>query len=132
MTDKMRESAVASHIILDAAQHNESLWRNNSGGFYDETGRFVRYGLGSFIPKQECKSSDYIGIKPTLITPEMVGQTIGVFAAVETKPEGWKFNNNDKHCLAQKKFHDMVRAAGGLAGFASNLAEFRKIMNREH
>lgn len=128
----MKESAVASHITLEAAQTNIELWRNNSGGFYDETGRFVRYGLGSFLPKQECKSSDYIGIQQVFITPDMVGQMLGVFIAIETKPTGWKFNNNDKHHLAQKKFIDMVIKAGGRAGFASSIEDFRKILKREY
>jgi len=44
----MNETAVSQHIILDAAQHSVDLWRNNSGGFDDEGGRFVRYGLGAF------------------------------------------------------------------------------------
>lgn len=130
MVAKSRESTVASHIVLDAAQGGEWLMRNNSGGFYDDTGRFVRYGLGSFLPQHGCKSSDYVGIQSLVVTPEMVGQVIGVFVAIETKPEGWHFNNNDKHCLAQKKFIDMVNAAGGRAGFATNIEEYRKIVKR--
>lgn len=131
MKRNMKESAVASRIILEAAQTNIHLWRNNSGGFFDETGRFVRYGLGSFRPEEKCKSSDYVGIQQVFITPEMVGQVLGVFVAVETKPEGFRFNKSDEHLLAQQKFIDIVRSAGGRAGFASNVEEFRKIVHRE-
>lgn len=49
----MKESATTSYVRLEAAKLGDTLWRNNSGGFYDETGRFVRYGLGSFTDKDE-------------------------------------------------------------------------------
>lgn len=124
----MKESAVASHIRLDAAYRGIELWRNNSGGFYDETGRFVRYGLGNFSAQSQVKSSDYIGITPVFITPEMVGTVIGVFTAIETKPTGWKFNQNDKHCLYQKNFIDIVLKAGGKAGFATSIEDYLGII----
>ena len=127
----MKEAAVTSHVRLDAAKHNVILLRNNSGGFYDETGRFVRYGLGSFTDKDEKKSSDYIGITPVFITPEMVGTVVGVFTAVEMKPEKWKFYQSDKRALFQRNFHDMVEKAGGFAGFATSILDFRKIVGRE-
>lgn len=121
----MRESAVTSHIRLAAAQLNTLLWRNNCGGFYDDTGRFVRYGLGS---EAQLASSDFIGIRPVLITPDMVGQVLGVFTAVEMKAEGFKFNKNDKHLLQQKQFIDIVKEYGGLAGFATNVKDFYRII----
>ena len=127
----MKESGVTSHIRLDAAQQGCLIWRNNSGGFYDERGRFVRYGLGSFTEKDEKASSDYIGITPVFITPDMVGKVVGVFTAVEMKPEGWKFYQSDKRALHQKNFHDIVRQNGGFAGFATCIKEFRRIINRE-
>lgn len=121
----MRESAVTSHVRLRAAQLNCLLWRNNCGGFYDDTGRFVRYGLGS---EAKLASSDFIGIRPVLITPDMVGQVLGVFTAVEMKADGWRFRPNDKHVQSQKKFIDIVNAAGGFAGFASSVQDFERII----
>lgn len=124
----MKESAVASHIRLDAAQRDIMLLRNNSGGFYDHTGRFVRYGLGAFTESDGLASSDYIGWTPVFITPDMVGQVLPVFTAVETKPSDWKFYKSDKRACNQQAFIDMVRAAGGKAGFATSVADFRKIV----
>lgn len=121
----MRESAVTSHVRLAAAQLGVTLWRNNCGGFYDENGRFVRYGLGS---EAKLASSDWIGIRPVLITPEMVGQVLGVFTAVEMKSEGWKFKDDDKHLLQQKFFIDTVNSYGGMAGFATNVEDFYRII----
>lgn len=121
----MRESAVTSHVRLAAAQLGVTLWRNNCGGFYDDTGRFVRYGLGS---EAKLASSDFIGIRPVLITPEMVGNVIGVFTAVEMKAENWRFNKNDNHLLQQKHFIDIVNSNGGMAGFATNVDDFYRII----
>lgn len=121
----MRESAVTSHVRLAAAQLGITLWRNNCGGFYDEQGRFVRYGLGS---EAKLASSDWVGIRPVLITPEMVGSVLGVFTAVEMKAEGWQFNKNDKHLLQQKHFIDIVNQNGGMAGFAQSTEDFYRII----
>lgn len=128
----MKESAVASHIRLDAAQMGMELWRNNTGVLPDANGRPIRYGLAndSKNMNQEIKSSDFIGITPVLVTPDMVGKVLGVFTAVETKAEDWVFSNSDKRALAQKKFHDIVIKNGGFAGFARNIAEFRRIIRR--
>lgn len=121
----MRESAVTSHVRLAAAQLGVTLWRNNCGGFYDEQGRFVRYGLGS---EAKLASSDWVGIRPVLITPEMVGQVLGVFTAVEMKKEGWHFHPDDKHESDQKHFIDIVNANGGMSGFAQSVDDFYKII----
>ncbi len=133
----MKESAATSHIRLDAAYQGVDLWRNNSGAFEDATGRWVRYGLcnESAALSEKIKSSDLIGICPVVITPDMVGQTIGVFVAVETKPSDWtppKPTNLKEFAryLAQKKFHDIVKKSGGFAGFARNVQDFRKIIKR--
>lgn len=127
----MKESAVTSHIRLKAAQSGDHLWRNNSGAFYDDYGRFVRYGLGSFTPEQHCASSDFIGIHPTLITPDMVGKVVGQFLAVEMKPTGWHYNGNDEHLRAQQNFINIVKQAGGLAGFATCPEDYERIINEK-
>lgn len=127
----MKESAVTSHIRLDAAQQGCVIWRNNSGAYYDERGNFVRYGLGSFTERDQKASSDFIGITPIFITPDMVGSFVGVFTAIEMKPEGWKFYQSDKRALHQRNFHDIVRQNGGYAGFATSVEEFRRIIGRE-
>lgn len=128
----MKESATASHIRLAAAKVGVDLWRNNTGAYEDDTGRWVRYGLcnDSKVLSERVKSSDFIGITPVIVTPDMVGKTIGVFTAIETKPSGWKLKDYDKRGIAQKAFHDIVKNAGGFAGFASTVAQFKKIVGR--
>lgn len=128
----MKESGTSSHIRLAASKLGVDLWRNNSGAFEDETGRWIRYGLcnDSAALSKEIKSSDFIGITPVVVTQEMVGQTIGVFTAIETKPIGWTLKPHDQRGLAQQKFHDIVRKAGGFAGFASTVEQFKRIVGR--
>jgi hypothetical protein len=108
------------------------IWRNNSGAYQDERGNMIRYGLAN-ESKQEndrIKSSDLIGITPVLITPTMVGMTLGVFTAYECKPEGWKLRLSDSRGLAQQQFHDIVRQVGGFAGFVSDPRDIYRIIGR--
>lgn len=123
------EAKAAQDIRLDAAACGVDLWRNNSGAFQDVSGRWVRYGLcnDSAELNEHVKSSDLIGIRPMIITPEWVGHRVGVFIAVETKLPGWRLTPGDKRGQAQARFHDIVRADGGFAGFASSVEEWRRI-----
>lgn len=130
----MKEAAAASYIRLDAAQQGIELFRNNVGVLPNQNGTPVRYGLcnESAAMNREIKSSDYIGIQPVYITPEMVGTIVGVAIAIETKDTDWTFpepSNKKEYerCVAQSRFHDIVRKAGGRAGFACTVEEFRKI-----
>lgn len=127
-----KEATSTSHVRLDAAQLGVTLLRNNSGGFYDEKERFVRYGLGSFEKKDKMKSSDYIGLTPEwAYIPRFGWLWVGVFTAVEMKPLGWKFTTSDERACHQQNFHDMVKKNGGYAGFATCPNDFRRIIGRE-
>lgn len=128
----MRESTTASHIRQAAPYDNVLLWRNNVGVLVDVNGRPVRYGLCNESKKmnEKTKSSDLIGITPTVITQNMVGYMLGVFTAVETKKEGWKYSDKDSRSVAQLNFINMVLQNGGFAGFASNVDEYKRIVRR--
>lgn len=128
----MRESAVASHIRLLAAQSGIELWRNNNGALPDEHGRWIRFGLCNDTKalSEKVKSSDLIGITPVIITPEMVGHVVGTFTSVETKPSGWVQTPSDKTATAQSAFHDIVKRAGGYAGFAQSVEDFKRIIRK--
>lgn len=123
------EARVQQDIWHDAANHGINLWRNNSGAFEGPGGRWVRYGLcnDSAELNERIKSSDRIGIRPLIITPEWVGHKVGIFIAVETKPPGWHLTPGDARGQAQARFHDIVRGDGGLAGFASSVEDWRAI-----
>lgn len=55
--------------------------------------------------------SDLIGWHPIVITPEMVGKRVAVFAAPEVKTDVGGNGNPD-----QKNFIKVVKEAGGIAG----------------
>jgi len=129
----MLEDEVQSRIRLEAPKEGVVLFRNNSGVFKEPgSGRPVRFGLGNESKKmnEKFKSSDLIGITSVVVTPEMVGQTIGVFTAVEAKREGWTFSLNDVRAVAQRAFIDFVLSKGGYAGFANSVATFRNIIRK--
>jgi len=112
----MSEIDIQNEIRMALADAQVMSFRNNTGALKDKDGRLVRYGL--------CKgSSDIIGIKKIKITPDMVGQEIGVFMAIEVKAA------KGKATQAQTNFLHMVRKHGGLAGVARSVEEALKIIN---
>lgn len=118
------EKRVQALVQLDAARTGSWLLRNNSGAFEDEAGRQVRFGLGNTSAKfnKAMKSADLVGIRPVLITAEMVGQTIGQFYAVECKAEDWAFKGTERE-IAQKKFLDKCNELGGKGVFFNGSIE---------
>ncbi len=116
----LSETDVQSHTRIEATAAGGRLWRNNNGGFYTETGAFVRYGLcnESKAMNKQIKSSDLIGIKPVSITQAHVGQIIGQFLTRECKPPGWSYSGSE-HERAQLRFIELVLALGGDAQFVN-------------
>ncbi|MGL5647064.1 MAG: hypothetical protein ACRDDY_04375 [Clostridium sp.] len=115
------EAAVQANTRLAAAQAGAILWRNNCGALVDKRGIPVRYGLCNDTKQlnKRLKSSDLIGIRPVRITPDMVGTTIGQFAAVECKEADWTYKGDD-HEKAQKAFGELVMSKGGVFTFANS------------
>ena len=115
------EAAVVNNVTLDASRVGARLFRNNVGACKDERGRLIRYGLCN-VSKQmndQLKSSDLIGIKPVLITDDMVGSTIGQFVAREVKHGGWQYTGTD-HEVAQLRFMELAVGLGGDACFVNS------------
>jgi hypothetical protein len=114
----MNEKTVSNKIRLIASKNNAVLWRNNVGCFNSEKG-YVRYGLANESKKMNSsfKSSDLIGITAIEITPDMVGQTVGVFTAVEVKKKGWEYKGTARE-KAQLAFLNYVRKLGGIGIFS--------------
>ena len=120
----MSESAIQQRLRLWASKRGVRLWRNNVGVLKDERGVPVRYGLANDSKgmNQSLKSSDLIGITPVIITPEMVGQTLGVFTSYECKSEGWKYKGTDRE-VAQHKWLMLVEQLGGISGFINSVVD---------
>lgn len=116
------ESEIQQAIQIEGPKYNCFLMRNNSGALKDQTGRLVRYGLGN-ISKQHndrIKSSDLVGF--TIIEGK------AVFTAIEVKKADWKPDMLDARETAQNNFIQWVRKAGGIAGFATSVEQFKRIL----
>lgn len=125
----MSESDVQEKIQIISPYYG-TLQRNNSGAFKDATGRWVRYGLHNVSKKQNSilKSSDLIGITIVTVTPEMIGQKLAVYTAVEVKKPGWRYNPKDKKEVAQKNYINWIKNMFGYAGFAQSIDDYLKII----
>jgi hypothetical protein len=113
----MTEHEIQQRIRLVCAGPGSTtrLWRNNVGRLLDAQGRPVTFGL--------CPgSADLIGYVPVTITPAMVGQRLAVFAGVEVKRPGGRATPQQSQWLAA------VRAAGGIAGIATSVAEAQALL----
>jgi hypothetical protein len=106
------------------------MFRNNVGMAW--TGRVVRNTNGSItihdprpLDAGLCKgSSDLIGWTPVTVTPDMVGQRLAVFTAIEVKgPKG-------KTSPEQTNFIDRVKIDGGIAGVARSADDATQITNQ--
>ncbi len=134
------ESYVQSAVRLEAGYKDGiSLWRNNVGAgtavhskvlrsLCSECrdlipNRPIRWGLAndSTNLNGELKSSDLIGWRRRVITPEMVGTTIAQYTQRECKEVGWVFNPNDARDQAQMRWHLMVLRDGGDSAIVSGV-----------
>jgi hypothetical protein len=134
---KALEGQVQKEIRLAANETDGLLLRNNSGVAIetrkDGTRRAIRYGLGNTEKKlnETFKSSDLIGITPIMVRPDMLGRTIGVFTAIETKRRNWKYAGNPRE-RAQLHFIKVIRARGGIAGIVTCKKDYLKLIGESY
>ena len=113
------EQTIQQEIRLACSRGPVRLWRNNTGAMRDERGQLVRFGL--------CPgSADLIGFHTIEIMPEMVGQRVAVFTAVEVKAE------RGRPTPEQTAFLEHVAAAGGRAGIARSVEDAQRIIRGQH
>ena len=99
-----QETEISNKIRLAAHRANMVLLRNNRGMFLTLDGtRKVQAGLSA------KGSSDLIGWREVVVTPDMVGNTVAIFTCIEVKTETGRCSPE------QIKFLDNVRSAGGIA-----------------
>lgn len=92
------ETNIMNKIMLAMSKKGYLIWRNQVGLFKTIDGRTVNIGIKG--------SSDLMAVKPTVITPEMVGQTLAVFVAVEVKTA------TGRQSEPQKKWQNAVEKLG--------------------
>lgn len=118
------EAAVSADALLRYDALGWRLWRNNSGVLLDKRGVPVRFGLGNTSPEinTRLKSPDYVGWRPLLITPDMVGGVVAQAAGIEFKAEDWRpalSGERYEHERAQQRWGDLLRADGGFWEFCN-------------
>lgn len=112
----MSETSLLKEIHLAVSTTTTRLFRNNCGRLRSSDGQWVQFGL--------CPgSSDLIGFKSVKVTPEMVGQRVAIFAALEVK------STKGRATPEQWNFIDTVATYGGLAGVVRSLEEARQVLN---
>lgn len=117
-----REDRVSAEIDLAHSHGEVRLFRNNVGVLVDRaTGRPVAFGLGSKGARPLRGTSDKIGYRSVVVSPEMVGRRVAVFIAIEEKDLG-------RPTPDQLQFIANVQAAGGIAGVAHSAAEAEAIL----
>ncbi len=82
--------------------------------------RVQQFGFGA-------GSADVIGIMPVVITPEMVGKTVGVFTAIETKKPGWSYRGTP-HEMDQLNWLNMVKDRGGVGAFVQSSSDLENMI----
>lgn len=131
MTGKY-ETTVQKEVMLDMVNRGGLAWRNNVGAAVDHSGNHVRYGLANISKKmnKKLKSSDVIGVTTVVITPDMVGKKVGIITAIEVKKEGWERSPTNEREEAQENFHNIVKEAGGIAGFVQSVEDLFEIRRK--
>lgn len=99
----MSEAAVQQEVRLALGRlPGVRMFRNNVGTLLDRQGRPVKFGL-------HPGSADLIGWKTVLITKEMVGTEVAVFASIEVKSGSGRMSE------AQSLWAKAVYNAGGIS-----------------
>ena len=115
----MKEGDIQRLVMLAASGQGCMILRNNCGTLKNPAGIPIKFGVGN------PGGSDLIGITPVTITPDMVGQTVGVFTALEIKtPKG-------RATPEQIRFIEAVRKHGGIAGIARSVEDALSLINNQ-
>ena len=116
MASSPSEHEIQQRIRLACGRGAVRLWRNNTGALVDQQGRFVRFGL--------CKgSSDLIGLRSLGITPEMVGQRVAQFVALEVKTASGVVSSE------QRAFLQLVQQLGGVAAVCRSIEQAQAVLD---
>lgn len=129
------ETPVVKDIQLALSLGDTRLWRNNVGEAWAGNGYETSSG-GIVIPNPYrvnfglCPGSgDLIGFESVVITEEMVGRRVAVFASLEVKrPKGGDRSRPGMPNKLQRDFIEHIQTAGGIAGVARSIPDAKKII----
>ena len=128
------EIPLMKELQMAASQMGARLFRQQVGqGWIGKAKRIARAGTVAVKPGDVVISaarpfhagiegmSDLGGWMPVKITPDMVGQTLAVYAQAEVKDEG-------RATVAQLRWIEAVTRAGGIAGVVRSHDDLRAIL----
>ena len=132
----MKEGNIMRLALMRASKIGARLFRNHVGvGYQGKVIKFfkptkVEVFPGDVLLREAytmtfglCPgSSDCIGWRSIIITPEMVGRPIAVFAAAEVKTDLGQPTDEQLH------FIDIVQKAGGIAGIVRSESEVEELL----
>ena len=126
----MKERNIQNEIRLKLAP-GTALFRVNAGGEAWTGNEIIKLADGSvlirdarrFIAGVPAGFSDLFGIRPVTITEDMVGETLGVFVAIEVKAGRRTPTEKQDHFISFVKEH------GGRAGIARSVEDAQKIID---
>ena len=125
----MTETDTKRRIQLALSEPYARLWNNPIGrGWQSNAHRDNNDGTVTLLNPRRINfglapgSSDLIGLQSVVITPDMVGQRVAVFCAVEVKSKTGRATEE------QTNFIDTVIRLGGRAGIARNENDARLIV----
>lgn len=121
-----KELNIQNEIRLNLPE-NVRMFRNNVGTGW--TGKSIKTKSGSMLIENPrplnaglcVGSSDLIGWTSIEIKPEMIGQKIAVFTALEIKTETGKISKE------QKNFIELIHKFGGIASIIRSVDDLKKV-----
>ena len=128
-----QETAVLNTIMLRCSRGLDRIFRNNQGVAWQGDGKPKRVGKSDILITNARAvaygvggdgGSDLLGWSSIIITPEMVGQRIAVFTAIEVKRPGGTPTDE------QLNFVQRVREAGGRAAVAEAIEQIEWLENK--
>lgn len=130
MTRDPSEKSIQNRIRIELSDDDTRLFRQQSGDFWagDAT---VLHNDAVLIRNPRRVSvgfpglSDLGGWRTVEITPDMVGQKVAVYVAIEVKAKRGRPTN------AQLRFIDVVNEAGGMAGVARSVDDAAEILRKK-
>lgn len=115
-TEPLERDVSAAVREMAALVPGLTLWRNQRGQVELPEGGRISYGVGP------NGASDLIGYRTVTVTPEMVGQPVALFCAVEVKRPGGVLRAD------QARFIGEIQAVGGIAGVARCAEDVQRIL----
>jgi hypothetical protein len=126
--DGPSERDTQNRILIQCGRGDTRLFRQNVGQGWagrlvsNDAGRVTLANARPLIAGLCTGSSDLIGWRSVVITPEMVGQAVAVFAAIEVK------SATGRPTPEQTTFLQAVQAAGGIACLARSVEDAERAL----